>query len=310
MAPWLVVAKREFLARVRTKWFVIVTVLGPIAMAALLVVPAWLAKRSAETETRIAVVDRSQRQIGDKITAVISVLGANIAIEEQGAKTTKRALQQQIRDKQIAGYLIIPRDVLTTGGVVYRGVNATNLGVVAVIREICNVAVQSARAIDAGIRPDQIARIMRPIHMQTYQTTGGAETSGEAVFVVAYATMFLLYMAVLLYAVNVLRSVIQEKSSRVIELLVASIKPRSLLVGKLLGVGSVATRTVPPLGLLWFRFVPLSRHAFGFVRHCRWGWFHIAHPNRWSDVPNPFVFHLGFLFLCGDLCGDRGDGQQ
>ncbi len=314
-APWFIVARREFLERVRTKWFVVVTLLGPIAMAGLLIVPAWLAKRSAEQETRISVVDHSARDIGAKIATVIGAVGANIIVEPVDVTASQETLQSQIRDKRIAGYLIVPKDVLTGGDVVYRGSNATNLGVVTLVREIVNIAVQSVRAIDAGMNPDQIAQIMQRVPMQTYQTTGGAETSGEAVFVIAYGTMFLLYMAVLLYAVNVLRSVIQEKATRVVELLIAAIRPRSLLVGKLFGVGSVGLCQF----LIWGLFgVVLYHYRVGILGlfGVTGGGFELPSITLGTIALILLYFVLGFFFYAsiyaaiGSMVNSEQDAQQ
>jgi ABC-2 type transport system permease protein len=79
-----------------------------------------------------------------------------------------------------------------------------------------------------------------PVNLQMQHTTGEAGgSSGMGVFFLGYALMFILYIAILLYGVAVMRSVVQEKTSRVIELLVATTKPRSLMAGKILGVGAV-----------------------------------------------------------------------
>ena len=239
MSSWIVVTKREFWERVRTKWFLIVTLLGPLGMAGLVVVPACLAKHSASKDIRVQVIDRSDRDIGSKIGLAIAALQANMRIETVEADTSMEVLQARIQREEIDGYLVLPSNVVSGGKVVYRGVNATNPVAITVLREIVNVAVQTIRAAEAGMQPQEIAQMMQRVPVDVLQTTGGEQTSGQAVFVVAYATMFLLYMAVILYAVNVLRSVIQEKSSRVIELLISSIKPRALLLGKLLGVGGV-----------------------------------------------------------------------
>jgi ABC-2 type transport system permease protein len=234
--PWLVIARREFIERVRTKWFVIATVLGPIGMLALIVIPAVLARAGADS-VHIKVVDRSGR-LGAPIVMALST--ERKWKVEQVPDTPDRALLDEIRDDKIDGFITIPADALDGGTIVYRGDNATNQGVVIALHTKIVGAVQSVRAEDAEITPEQLAMIWKIPEIKTRQTTGEDEgTSGTAAFIVGYAIMIILYMAILLYAMNVMRSVVQEKTSRVVELMVAAAKPRALMAGKILGVGAV-----------------------------------------------------------------------
>jgi ABC-2 type transport system permease protein len=85
-----------------------------------------------------------------------------------------------------------------------------------------------------------VLRMLAPVKISTKHTTGEAGgSSGMATFIVGYVVMFILYLAIILYASNVMRSVVQEKTSRVVELMVAAVKPSALMAGKVLGVGAV-----------------------------------------------------------------------
>lgn len=243
MPQWLVVARREFLERVRTMWFVIVTLLGPLGMVGILVIPAYLGVKSAEKGVHIQIVDHTDRGLGQVIAAVDDnpvAADYNFRIDEVPAQTTEAELLARIRREQIDGFLILPADVMTGGEVLYKGDNATNFGVVRGLHELVNYVVRGARARDLGIDPATAAALMEGVSFDSVHTTGEAEaTSGEASFFVGYTVMFILYMAILLYAVNVLRSVVQEKTSRVVEIMVSAVKPRSMMFGKILGVGGV-----------------------------------------------------------------------
>jgi ABC-2 type transport system permease protein len=243
MPQWLVIARREFLERVRTMWFVIVTLLGPIGMVGILVIPAYLGVKSAEKGVHIEIVDHTDRGLGEVIAAVGDNPVArdyNFRIDEVPAQTTEAELLERIRREQIDGFLILPADVMTGGQVVYKGDNATNFGVMGGLHELVNYVVRAARARDLGIEPATAAVLMESVRFDSVHTTGEADaTSGAASFIVGYTVMFILYMAILLYAVNVLRSVVQEKTSRVVEIMVSAVKPRSMMFGKILGVGGV-----------------------------------------------------------------------
>jgi ABC-2 type transport system permease protein len=241
MAEWLVIARREFLERVRTVWFIVVTVLGPLLMTGLLVVPAWLAMRTAGDKAVIEVVDRSGRNLFPGMVRHAQRQEAGFVLESVSPDTEEELLLRRIREEKIAGFLVVPADVLTGAEAEYRGENATNFRVTSLLTDVLNDAAVEVRAEDAGISRETLGRLSEPpIEVKVQHDTGRGDTSSaEASFVAGYATMFVLYMAILLYAVNVMRSVIQEKTNRVVEVVVSSVKPRDLMLGKVIGVGAV-----------------------------------------------------------------------
>lgn len=231
----LVVARREFLERVQSKWFVAMTVLGPIFMIALVVVPALLAGRGAEG-TRVDIVDRSGK-LGDALAAELEAARWKPRIvpgDPSDADEMKR-----IRDNEINGFVAIPADALDGGLILYRGDNGSNESVQRILRDAVRKVVQVQRGKDAGIQPKTLEAVLARPNFLAHHTTGeAAGASGLASFVIAYLLAFILYMAITLYGVAVMRSVVQEKTSRVMELMVATIKPQSLMAGKILGVGA------------------------------------------------------------------------
>lgn len=236
---WLVVTRREFWERVRTKWFIIVTLLGPIGLIGLIVVPAYLQAKSAESDVNIAVVDHSPEQLGTALK-VGGLMPANYKLEMVGKDTERAALNERLRDEDIDGFLWIPADAMAGGQVVYEGANTSNIGLVSRLQVFINGAAFALRAKDAGISEAQLLAFGQPIDFTFKQNTGDDEgTSGAGAFILGYVVMILLYMAILLYAVNVMRSVVLEKTSRVVEIMVSAIKPRALMLGKILGVGAV-----------------------------------------------------------------------
>jgi ABC-2 type transport system permease protein len=235
---WLVVARREFLERVRTTWFVIATLLGPLGIAAVILLPAWLG--GAQETARVQVVDRTDLDLGSGVAWAVGLVSADVKLEVAAPETPEDELVARVRDGAIAGYLIVPEDALSGGTVIYSGRNAADMRFVFTLREVVNMAVRSARAQQAGLSRGEVAALFAPASFDARHTTGKREaTSGAASFVIGYAVMFILYMAILLYAVNVLRSVVQEKTSRAVEMIVSAARPRSLMLGKVAGVGAV-----------------------------------------------------------------------
>ncbi|HUS63615.1 MAG TPA: ABC transporter permease, partial [Kofleriaceae bacterium] len=237
---WIVIARREFVERVRTRWFVIVTLLGPIGMIALLVVPAWLSN-STDDRVRIKVVDKSH-VMSDRIAQAAALSFPNqFVFETVSTNAEEDDLREDIREQKINGFLVVPDNVLDSGMVIYRGDNATNFGFNDRLERAIAEALLRARADRKGIDPAVVTELTRPpAQLFAQHDTGtGEATSAAASFLVGYIVMFILYMSILLYAVNVMRSVVQEKTSRVIEIVVSATKPRSLMLGKVIGVGCV-----------------------------------------------------------------------
>jgi ABC-2 type transport system permease protein len=232
---WLVIARRELLERVRSAWFLVVTLFGPLAMVALIVLPAVLASR--DTEVRLRVVDHT----GVLAAPLIGGLGAmGWKVEAAPPGTPETALLAQIKADQIDGFLTIPAGVLDGPAIVrYQGDNATNQGLGLVLDRTVRTAVQAARGRAAGLTEVQLKTLLTPVEVDSRHTTGdGSGSSGGATFFLGYAILLIIYFAIVLYAVNVMRSVVQEKTSRVVEIMVAAAKPRALMLGKVLGVGT------------------------------------------------------------------------
>jgi ABC-2 type transport system permease protein len=293
---FLVIARREFLERVRTSWFIAVTVLGPIGMTGLVLLPAWLTARSANEEVKLQVIDRSGRGLGEELGRYIGVLHANFHIELLDAGAETEPLLALIRERRINGYLMVPADVLSGGVVVYRGDNATNLNLQRELFELVNFAVRAIRARDAGLSSQQIVALQTPVMVDAKHTTGaGEETSAIASFIIGYAVMFVLYMGILLYGVNVMRSVVVEKTNRVVELVISATRPRSLMLGKILGVGGVGLLQLSIwllVGLLLVHFRGSLLGLFGMND----GGFTIP-PLGLSDVLLALLFFLlGYFF--------------
>lgn len=229
----LVIARREFLERARSRWFLAITLLGPIGIVAMVVVPALLIGNPAGS--RVEIIDRTG-VLAEPLSAGLTDKQWKPAII---APTTPDADEMaRIRDRKINGFLIVPANALDGGTIVYRGDNGSNQTVTLTLHEIVRQAVQNERGKRAGVASDKLAQIILPAAFEAQQTNGKAEaTAGSASFLIGYALAYVLLIVIMTYAVTVMRSVVQEKTSRVMELMVATVKPRSLMTGKIVGVG-------------------------------------------------------------------------
>ncbi len=265
-ATW-VVARRELLERVRTKLFVVATLLGPVFMIAMLVVPALIAA-SSTAGNKVDIVDKTDL-LGVQIAKELEKLDWKVTVVP--GDTSDAVELEKIRKDQINGFISIPKDALDSGPadpaawlrqvairlragdpfgeafvsaalgeseIAYRGDNASSQGITIRIKTAITGAVIFARGQRAKIDQKTLAEVLRPANIATYHTTGQTEgSSGMGAFLIAYILAIILYMVITLYGVAVMRSVVTEKTSRVMEMMVAAVKPRSLMAGKILGVG-------------------------------------------------------------------------
>lgn len=249
MRETLVIAKREFLERVRTKWFVAMTILGPILMVALILIPALLAGRGAEG-ARIEIIDQTGK-LGPTLVSAFKQDDQHWKATIVDPSTTDEQELARVRTKTINGFIRIPPDGLGKGQIVYRGDNATNQTVGFTLQTTIRGAVLHERGVGMNLSDTQLVELLAPPSVRAFHTTGAtAGESGGGTFLIGYIIAFILYMVITLYGINVMRSVVTEKSSRVVELMVAATKPRSMMSGKILGVGGVGLAQVA----VWFLF--------------------------------------------------------
>ena len=233
---WAIV-RREFLERVRTRWFWVGALLGPVLFGVVFFLSGQLGRGGGLK--RIAVVDATATQVGARIAEQLGRSG-NWATEVPAAPGAIDSLTAQVRAKRLDGFLIVTDAALDSGKVEYRGANVF-AGKGALQRPV-GEALTVVRLQRAGVDPRLVARASIPLRLETCKISRGT-TCGESAaqsFSLAYFMGIILYTAILLYGINVMSSVLEEKTTRIVEVLVSSLRPFQLLLGKVLGVGAVS----------------------------------------------------------------------
>jgi ABC-2 type transport system permease protein len=151
------------------------------------------------------------------------------------------SLTAAVGTKDLDGYLIVSDEAIEDGEVEYRGSNVSSMADMQVLEQVIRQAVLTERLDRAGVDPLVVAQAQGRVRMRTTNIRGGELTdeSGATTFMLAYGVWLLLYMSILLYGVQVMGAVVEEKTSRVIEVLISSLRPFQLLAGKVVGVGAV-----------------------------------------------------------------------
>jgi ABC-2 type transport system permease protein len=248
MSELLTIIRREFIERVRSRSFVISTLLMPLLVIATYAIPALMGSGGGGTR-RIVLVDESPQHVGASVAAVLQAAPRDddatryVVTQVAGPLEKVRAdLNRQVEADKLDGYLWLPADVVQRGEVTYRARSISNFAVLSDLRRAASQGVQAVRLNQSGLDAGQVAALVKSVEVKTSRVTATGEERGSAgaSFLVAYVVSFLMYFMLIFYAVNVMRSVLDEKTNRISEVLVSSVRADVLMMGKILGVGAVA----------------------------------------------------------------------
>lgn len=250
MAKLWAIIKREYLERVRTRWFIVATVFGPVFFGSLIIIPAYMARKSkTSTEfTNTLILDATSTGVGQQIANAMAKGRSPGSLPPQVRVVPADQLSQaestathQVMNKQASGYLVINDQTLKGEELRYAGRNATSLSDMERLRSTVKETLLAQRLEAAGVKADRITELtFMPLRLSTERINDeGRGGSGAVSIIFAGVVGFLLYMSIVLYGQNVLRGVLEEKTTRVAEVVVSSVPSETLLAGKVLGVGAV-----------------------------------------------------------------------
>jgi ABC-2 type transport system permease protein len=234
---WLI-AKREYLERIRTKGFLIATILIPLLMGVLVFGSRYFATR-AKTESHIAVVTTDAAFAADLKQKLESGKDSHMRVDvDQPSSATRTRLDNELLDKDgtLAGYLWVTPASSSSElpHFAYKARSAGDIATQGTLEDTIQTVITREHLLADGIPGKEIDTLASPVHLDT-----SASGDTGAAFFSAYLLFFLMYMVIMLYGMNTARSIIEEKTSRIFEVLLATIKPEELLAGKIIGVGAV-----------------------------------------------------------------------
>jgi ABC-2 type transport system permease protein len=237
----LAVIRREFVERVRTKWFWVGTILGPILFGGLIVFQ-FLLTTTTGGERRMVVVDGTTSPFGARLSAGLAAAIPRFRITWITAGPgVIDSLRDEVVAKRLDGFLLVDDRTLEAGTAEYRGSNASAPGDIELLERVLGRLIFVARLDRLGIDPSVVRHAEGGVHLATQRITrrGDAVEGGEQGVLVAFATAVILLMPILIYGIQVMGSVLEEKTSRIVEVLVSSLRPFQLMLGKVIGAGAV-----------------------------------------------------------------------
>ena len=272
MKKFLAVVKREYIQRVRTKMFIVSTVLLPAVMSLFGVVPAIILSINTGSPMRVAVVDQTGRMYVQLNQALFNETGqegntnqqrragSNFVLEEvntsnQSLEEIRKELDRRLLEKDIDGYVILPSDFLGHGQAEFFNRNPGDVISRRMLQSALNRAVREQRLIDARVDSETRQGLFRPVELQAFRTgAAGQERDSGGSFALVFVVGFVMYLAILMYGQAILGAVIEEKETRIAEILFSSVKPFALMMGKLVGVSLVALTQLAIWGLAFGAF--------------------------------------------------------
>jgi ABC-2 type transport system permease protein len=333
----LAVIRREFIARVRTKAFLFSTLLLPVFFTFISVVPALMMRGTTRT-MRIAIVDGTADSLGaliaSELTAEKSSNKADAIARYAVQRFTATGRVESLRDSLVAhtavdrahdpesldGVLVLSDQTLATGKADYLGSNTSSIDAMSELEGTLSHVLMTRRLERSGVDPKLVAGAIMRAAVTTTKVSNGKATgqSGAQSFVIAYFMGFILYIGVVLYGQQTLTSVIEEKTSRIMEVLASSLRPFQMLLGKVLGVGAVGLLQMAIWGGTVF-FITNQRERIAAL-------FHVS-ADAMQQMPIPTMpadlliiflcyFVLGFLLYgalyaaIGSMCNTIKEAQQ
>jgi ABC-2 type transport system permease protein len=340
----LAVFKREYLQTVRKKAFIILTLLMPFLMAGVVLIPTLLISKTFG-EKRVAVLDGTGR-LGDAFSAAKlgSAVAENASRESEGIGGRGRSLPALVKpeyvpitgdaraaakpylsrltgrdlpeERKLDGIILIPADALTSPSarLTYYSRSATDLIGQQVVSDIASRGLTRLRLADRGVDPALIEDVLRrtPVEAVQVSSTGEEKKGGESNFLIGFVFAALLFIPMLIYGVEIMRGIVQEKTERIVEILISSMSPRQLLGGKVLGLAAVGLTQIS----VWVVMGGVVGGAAGAMVSAASG-FHLGQFLRWSIVPYFLIFYLlGYMiYVCvyavgGAIANSEKEAQQ
>jgi ABC-2 type transport system permease protein len=255
MREVLLIARREYLERVRSRAFLMMTILFPLMIGLLLGGSIFAGKLG--TGVKDIAIASNDPALARAVAAEMQSEPAQdtpLEVIAPASDAQRAELNRRVEDKALDGYLWLEQKPgAAAPEVSFISRSAGDLFSLRGIESAVDHGLERERLVQHGVSSAEITAMTRYPDIQTMQIREGRLTPSNSLksFFGAYAMMFLIYFTVVFYGMNVARSVVEEKTSRIFEVLLSTVRPQALMAGKLLGVGAAGLTQMA----IWFLVV-------------------------------------------------------
>ncbi len=315
------IIKREYLTRVKTKGFIIGTVIVPLIGVAFCLLIIFLVRHKPTQTMRLVIVDNS----GTLAQPITNGLDAKLEngqpefnivetiVHPASPDAVQQDLRSRINSEKLDAYLWIPADAKESFELHMR--NPDNFALIGPLSGAVDQAVISSRLSERGVHLDDIKSVLRGTDLKLLKVSEAGESveKGQSIGI-AIALVILLYTALLMYGIITMRSVLEEKSTRTMEVLISAVTPFELLAGKILGVAAAAFTQFA----IWMISTALL-FSYGALAAAGMG---AGSAMSGVHVPISLVLYAGVFFFggyflyssmfaaIGSACSNEQDAQQ
>jgi len=259
-----IIARREYLERVRSRAFVIMTFFIPALMLGVTVLPTMLMQRGTN-ETKHMVVVAADRETAEMIRSRIEQKqdqqgkaeddqAANqrslppthfsVDVSTNATPEEREALTQKVNQKQLDGFLWATPDAIAARKLDFVTNDTSSFIENGVLGQTVSDALRRHALKTKGLQESDINAALQPVDVEPVSPKGKNAPNPQKMFIATLAMVMVMYMTVLLYGINVMRSILEEKTSRIMEVMLSTATSREMMAGKILGVGAVGLTQV------------------------------------------------------------------
>lgn len=235
MSKISVIIAHEYLTRVKAKWFIVSTLLGPLGLVLLMTIPILAAALAGDgRQGKVVLVDKTD-------SLATRVVAADTAKYELAGTRTEAQLADELSAETIQAYIIIPADVLDSSRLVMYSQGGSGISFESSISDDFDQVITRARLARRGVDTSVIDLVEEGVAINSLKVTekGVEADASEASAAIGYIAGFLIYMLIFLYGSMVMRGVVEEKANRIVEVIASSVRPFEIMMGKVVGIGLV-----------------------------------------------------------------------
>jgi ABC-2 type transport system permease protein len=257
-----IIAKREYLERVRSRSFVIMTFFIPLLMFGVTVVPTMLANRGTN-ETKHMMVVAADRDTAEMIRSGIEQkqdeksqnsppakkrnlppTHFTVEVSTDTTDSARAALTKKVKDKQLDGFLWATPDAIKARKLDFVTRDTSSFIENGLLGQSVTDALRRSALKNKGLKEDDIESALQSVDVEPQSPLGKDAPNPQMLFFATLGMVMVLYMTVLLYGINVMRSILEEKTSRIMEVMLSTASAKQMMAGKILGVGAVGLTQV------------------------------------------------------------------
>jgi ABC-2 type transport system permease protein len=259
-----IIAKREYLERVRSRSFVIMTFFIPLLMFGVTVVPTLLMnKGSNETKHMVVVagdrdtaemirsrIEQRQEKSNDKVNGEVKTKRGlppthfSVDVSTDTSDSARAALTKKVKDKELDGFLWATPPAIQARKLDFVTRDTSSFIENGLLGQSVTDALRRSALKSKGLKQEDIESALQSVDVEPQSPLGKDAPNPQILFFATLGMVMVLYMTVLLYGINVMRSILEEKTSRIMEVMLSTASAKQMMAGKILGVGAVGLTQV------------------------------------------------------------------